>query len=67
MGKEVITTKQAIAIMVMFMIGSALIHVVQQKAKQDFWIAYLIVMIVTLFMFFVYSRIISLFPQKSLL
>ena len=67
MQKEVITAKQAIAIMVMFIIGSALIHVVSSKAGQDFWIAYLAVIVFTLFTFFVYSRILSLFPQKNLL
>lgn len=67
MNKEVITTKQAIAIMIMFMIGTALMHPIHAKANQDFWAAYLFVVIITLFVFFVYSRIISLFPQKDLL
>ena len=67
MSKEVITTKQAIAIMVMFMLASALTHVFSSKAGRDFWIAYLAVIVFTLFIFFVYSRILSLFPQKNLL
>lgn len=67
MKKEVITTKQAIAIMLMFILGSALIHVASTKANQDFWVSYVFVIIITLFVFFVYSRIISLFPQKNLL
>ena len=67
MGKEVITTKQAIAIMVMFMIGSTMIHVVNAKANQDFWVAYLFVIAITLFIYFAYSRILSLFPHKNLL
>jgi spore germination protein KB len=51
----------------MFMLGSALIHVASSKANQDFWVSYLAVIIITLFMFFVYSRIFSLFPQKNML
>lgn len=65
MGKETITTKQAISIMAMFMIGSTLI--VQAKATQDFWVTYLFVIAITLFIFFVYSRILSLFPGQNML
>ena len=67
MRKEFITTKQAIAIMVLFMIGSSMIHIINFVANQDFWIAYLFVILIALFVFFMYSRIISLFPQKNLL
>lgn len=67
MEKETITTKQAIAIVTMFIIGTALMHVAHSKANQDFWVAYIFVILITLFVFFVYSRIISLFPQKNLL
>jgi len=67
MEKEVITSKQAITIMAMFMVGTALIHIVQSKADQDFWVAYIFVIIITLFVFYVYGRIISLFPQTNLL
>jgi len=67
MEKEIITTKQAIAMIAMFIVGTSLIHIIQAKANQDFWIANLFVIIITLFIFFVYSRILSLFPQKNLL
>ena len=67
MQKEVITAKQAIAIMVMYMLSSALTHAVSAKAGQDFWIAYPAVIAFTLFIFFVYSRVLVLFPQKNLL
>lgn len=67
MEKEIITTKQAIAMLFTFIIGTSLIHDIQTKADQDFWIAYLFVIIVVLFFFFVYSRILTLFPQKNLL
>ncbi len=67
MQKEVITTKQAIAIMTMFMIAGALTHVISSEAGRDFWVSYLIVTVFTLFIFFVYSRILTLFPQKNLL
>ncbi len=67
MGKEVITTKQAIAILVTFEIGSALIHTAHTKDNQDFWISYLAAAVFTLFTFFMYSRIMSLFPGKNLL
>ena len=47
--------------------GSGLLQSVHLKANQDFWIAYLVVLPITFFIFFMYSRIIILFPQKNLL
>jgi spore germination protein KB len=67
MEREVITTKQSVALLTMFMMGSALIHSVQSKANQDFWISYLFVVAFTLCVYFAYGRILSLFPNMDLL
>ncbi|HNX13368.1 MAG TPA: endospore germination permease [Oscillospiraceae bacterium] len=67
MGKEVITAKQAIAMLVMFELGSALIHATHARDNQDFWLSYLAATVFALFTFFIYSRIMILYPGKNLL
>lgn len=66
MSKEVITQKQGIVIMVGFIAGSALIFGTVFEAKQDMWIAVLVAMLMAVPVFFIYARLLSIFPQKSL-
>jgi spore germination protein KB len=66
MRKEIITQKQGIVIMVGFIAGSSLVFGTVGEAKQDVWIAILVAMLVAAPCFFVYSRLLSIFPEKSI-
>ena len=67
MIKEIITTKQAIATLTIFIVSNNFLHNVHYYAKQDFWISFVFVIIFFMFILFAYSRIISLFPHENLL
>lgn len=66
MKKEIISTKQGVSIMFLFLIGTTLVTGSANKAKQDAWISILIAIITILPVMFVYSRILQLFPGKNL-
>lgn len=66
MNKEIISNKQAITMMTMFIMGSTLVLGVGSDAKQDVWIAILVAIIFAVPAMAVYSRILSLFPGKNL-
>jgi len=66
MGKELITTKQAISILILFLLGTALVLTPGSEAKQDVWIVLLIAMGAALPIYFIYGRILYLFPNKDL-
>ncbi|QUH19236.1 GerAB/ArcD/ProY family transporter [Alkaliphilus sp. B6464] len=66
MKKEIISTKQGISIMFIFLIGTTLVAGTTNKAHQDTWISILIAVVMSLPMCFVYSRLLKLFPGKSL-
>lgn len=66
MGKEIISTRQGITIMVMFLIGTTLVAGSANQAKQDAWISILLAILMAIPFGFIYSRITSLFPQKNL-
>jgi spore germination protein KB len=66
MNKEVIPSRQGIAIMVMFIIGTTLVLGSGSSAKQDIWLAVLLAIIITLPAILVYSRLLLLFPGKDL-
>lgn len=66
MRKEVITQKQGIVIMVAFITGSSLAFGTIGEAKQDVWIAVLVAMLMAVPAFFIYARLLSIFPEKSL-
>lgn len=66
MGSEIITKKQCIAIMVAFLLGSALVLGVGGEAKKDAWIAILIAMLMSLPVLSIYARFLSLFPCNGL-
>lgn len=66
MQKEQITDKQAIYIVVVFIIGSSLIIGIGGDAKNDAWIAAIVGSIFALPMLLIYSRILSLFEGKDL-
>ncbi|MDF2524316.1 MAG: spore germination protein, partial [Clostridiales bacterium] len=66
MKKEIITQKQGIVIMIMFILGSSLVFGSSGKAKQDIWIAVLVAMLMAVPTFFIYARLLSIFPGKNL-
>lgn len=66
MGKEQITDKEAICLLIIFVIGNSLIVGIGGEAKNDAWIAGIVGIIMCIPMFFVFSRILSLFQGKDL-
>lgn len=66
MQKEQITDKEAIFVLVVFVIGSSLIIGIGGEAKNDKWIAGIVGIIMAIPMLLVYSRILSLFQGKDL-
>ncbi len=66
MQKEQITDKEAICILIAFIIGSTLIIGIGGEAKNDAWVAGIVGVIMVAPMLLIYSRMISLFPGKDL-
>lgn len=66
MKKEIISAKQGITIMTLFIIGSTLILGGGKKASQDIWITILISILMVLPILLIYARLLSLFPSKNL-
>lgn len=65
MQKNLISTKQAIYILIMFILGNSVMYT-GSKAKQDTWLAVLIALVLFAPMMMVYARIVSLYPGKNL-
>lgn len=66
MSKELISDKQGIAIMTMFIMGSAMILGPGGEAKQDAWIAILLAVVLAIPALFVYARLLFNFPGRDL-
>lgn len=66
MRKEVITSKQGIILIVMFILGSSLILGSATEAKQDAWLALLIAIAAAIPIIFVYARLLTMYPGKDL-
>ena len=66
MNKEYISNKQAIILIILFVIGSSLVISSGSSAKQDAWLATLIALILAFPMVIVYARILKLFPGLNL-
>lgn len=66
MAKEIISQKQGIGIMVLFIVGSTLVLGAGSEAKQDVWLAILIAVLMAAPIFFIYARLLSIFPGKDL-
>ncbi len=65
MFKEMLSSRQAICILVMFMFGSSVILGVSSGAAQDSWICVLLAPFMALPMVLIYARMIKLFPEKD--
>lgn len=66
MQKEQITDKEAIGLLIVFVMGSSLIIGVGGEADNDAWIAAIVGCIMVIPMLLVFSRILSLFQGKDL-
>ncbi|MTI46344.1 GerAB/ArcD/ProY family transporter [Sporosalibacterium faouarense] len=66
MNKEIISNKSAISLIVLFIFGSSLILPTATDAGSDLWISILLAIVFTIPIFLIYSRILSLYPNKDL-
>lgn len=66
MGKEIITAKQGISIIVLFVVGSAAVLSPGSDAKHDVWISLTLAVLMAFSAVFTYARILSNFPGKDL-
>lgn len=66
MNKEIITNKQGIYMILMFIVGSFIIIGAGGQAKQDIWIVVPISVLMTLPMIFIYSLLLKMYPGKDL-
>ncbi|HEX9060499.1 MAG TPA: endospore germination permease, partial [Clostridia bacterium] len=66
MQNTIISNKQGICMMSMFIIGSAIVVGAGTGAKQDVWISILIGLLVSVPMIFIYAQLLSVYPGKDL-
>lgn len=66
MDKEIISDKQGISIIVLFLIGSNSIFVPGLEAKNDAWLAVILALVVVMPILFIFARLNYLFPDKDL-
>ncbi|MCT4618860.1 MAG: endospore germination permease [Marinisporobacter sp.] len=66
MNKEIITDKQGISLIALFIMGSSLVIGIGADAEKDSWIAIIISIFFAFLIFIIYARIFFLFPQKDL-
>lgn len=66
MGGEIISNRQFIAIMVVFLLGGSIIMGIGSDAGRDAWIAVLAAMLMAIPVLSVYARITSVYPGKQL-
>ncbi|MBF8983402.1 endospore germination permease [Lutibacter sp. B2] len=66
MNKEVISDKQGISIISLFIIGSSIVLTVAGKAKKDVWIAIIFSILTALPIVWVHARLLVLFPGRDL-
>lgn len=64
--KETISDRQGILLLALFIIGTNVIQATALDAKQDFWLAIILAMVLSLPMILIYSRIHIMFPGKNL-
>lgn len=66
MRKELISDKEAIAIIVLFLSGSTSIFVSGLEAKKDLWIAIIVAVFMVLPMITIFARLHQLYPNRDL-
>ncbi|WP_432663856.1 endospore germination permease [Wukongibacter baidiensis] len=65
MSREVISDKQAISLVIIFIAGTNAIMLTATSAKKDIWIAIIIAILLSMVMAFVFGRLHYLFPNKD--
>lgn len=65
MNNDKISQKQAIAMFVMFIVGSSSLLVMGLEARMDIWIAILLAMASGAFVMLLYARLLSILPGKD--
>lgn len=66
MKKEVITSKQAISMLILFITNGTLIFPSGVEAQKDIWIAIIAAMLLGMLISLMYSKLLSLFPGEDL-
>lgn len=66
MNKEKISDLQGIKLMILFIFGSTLVMGTGGEAERDMWISIAIAVLLAVPVYLIYSRILSLFPDKDL-
>ncbi len=66
MGKEQISDKEAIILIIMFIVGTTMIVGTGGDAKNDAWIAGILAAVSFIPLLLIFSRLLSLFPGKDL-
>ncbi len=66
MEREIVSDKQGITLVVLFIIGSSSIQVSGLKAEKDFWLAIILAILMSLPLALIFARILSIFPGNNL-
>ncbi len=66
MPKEMISMRQAFCIIVVFIWGSSVVMGISSEAGQDSWFSLLIGFMLAIPIFFIYSRVMRLYPEKNI-
>lgn len=66
MNQEIISNRQGISILVIFMVGSTIVLNPGKEAGADTWIAILLAMLAALPMLLIHTRLMRIFPGKDL-
>lgn len=66
MNKEIISGKQGVCILTLFIFGSTLVYGTGGEAKKGAWLAIAIAVICALLMGIIYGKLLSMFPEKDL-
>lgn len=65
MHKEIISSKQAIKMIIVLIIGSSTLYIMGLDAKMDIWFAILIAIGASSLIYCIYARILSIFPESD--
>lgn len=66
MNKEIISDRQGISIVILFVMGTNLIAATAVAAKSDSWIAVILAVILSIPLMLIYARLHYLFPNKDI-
>lgn len=67
MKREIISDKQGILLIMLFLSGTAILRVFGVEAKKGFWLSIILAIFMALLMALIYSRLNQIFPNKNLL